>query len=215
MIRFDALTVILEEQVILENLSGELTPGRFHVLVGPSGSGKTTLLRSLAGLTPHMGRVWGPRPLMVFQSFDQLLPWKTLGENVAYALHLAGNREVAQVDRWLSAVDLIDAKDQYPRALSGGMRQRGALARALAFDPSVLLLDEPFGSLDEGLKRRLGEMVRAIQRQTGKTFLFVTHDLEEALRLGDEILVLETKDRLVSLTPEAAANHPFFLGGRR
>ncbi len=102
-----------------------------------------------------------------------------------------------------------------PPALSGGMRQRGALARALAYDPSVLLLDEPFGSLDEGLKRKLGEMVVDLQRQTQKTFLFVTHDLEEALRLADDILIVEAKDRLVSLTPEAAVNHPFFLSGTR
>jgi NitT/TauT family transport system ATP-binding protein len=152
---------------------------------------------------------------MVFQTFDQLFPWKTLGQNVAYAMKLSGEHREAEVDRWLEAVELTDAKDQYPRALSGGMRQRGALARALAHDPAVLLLDEPFGSLDEGLKRKLGEMVVRLQRQTQKTFLFVTHDLEEALRLADEILILEAKDRLVSLTPEAAVTHPFFLSGTR
>ncbi len=178
--------------------------GEKFVLLGPSGCGKSTLLKAVAGfLQPARGVVElegvpvtrpGPDRVVVFQEFDQLLPWRTVLGNVTYPLRVAKRlpepaaREAAF--RFLAMVGLERFATAYPHQLSGGMKQRVAIARALALDPRILLMDEPFASLDALSRRRLQEELLAIWQATQKTILFVTHSIPEAVLLGDRILVL-------------------------
>ncbi len=184
-------------------------PGEFSVLVGPSGSGKSTLLRTANALTPiTRGHVWvqspdGPvdvaacrprrhRIAMVFQQFA-LLPGRTVAENVALGLELRGDPLPARrriVSEKLELVGLAGWGDRDVRELSGGMQQRVGIARALATDADILLMDEPFSALDALIRRKLQEELRTLQQQVRKTVLFVTHDLDEAARLGDRISVM-------------------------
>ncbi len=176
--------------------------GEFMVIVGPSGCGKTTLLQIVAGLEePTRGEVrlagkkisgWGSERTMIFQDYT-LFPWLTVRGNVEFGLKLAG---IPQSERARIALDLIRRvglegfEDHYPGELSGGMQQRVAIARALAVDPAVLLMDEPFASVDAITRGKLqAELVR-LWSESGKTVLFVTHSLREALLLADRIVVL-------------------------
>jgi NitT/TauT family transport system ATP-binding protein len=164
-------------------------------LLGPSGCGKTTLLRTVDGLiVPDDGevtiggrRVTGPRPdvAMVFQHFG-LFPWKRLHQNVAYGLE----RAVAHYTR---LVGLAGFEQAYPYQLSGGMQQRAGLARALAVNPSILLMDEPFGSLDAQTRETLQEELSRILAREPKTVLFVTHSIDEAIFLGDRVVVMSSR----------------------
>lgn len=174
----------------------------FVCLLGPSGCGKTTILKSIAGLIPLDGgevcidgvRVVSPGPdrAMVFQHFA-LLPWADVMTNVAFGLELRG---VPKPVREQTARDLIRAvglagfERHYPRQLSGGMQQRVGLARALAVDPKILLMDEPFGAVDEQTRRLLQEDLLALHERTRKTVVFVTHSMDEAVRLGDRVVLL-------------------------
>jgi NitT/TauT family transport system ATP-binding protein len=171
-------------------------------LLGPSGCGKTTLLRVVDGLiAPDEGEVaidgrpvTGPRPdvAMVFQQFA-LFPWKRLRQNIAYGLELRGGprAEVAPVvARYIRMVGLAGFEQAYPFQLSGGMQQRAGLARALAVNPSVLLMDEPFGSLDAQTRETMQEELGHILAREPKTVLFVTHSIDEAIVLGDRIIVM-------------------------
>lgn len=184
-------------QVTLEVREGELM-----VVLGPSGCGKTTLLQIVAGLeAPTRGRVllrgrpiqgWSRERTLVFQEYN-LFPWLTAGENVAFGLRLQGmgseeRREAAH--RVLSRLGLSGFERLYPHQLSGGMRQRVAIARSLAVNPEVLLLDEPFASVDALTRARLQEELLRIWEEYGKTVLFVTHNIREALLLADRIVVL-------------------------
>ncbi|QKK01474.1 MAG: ATP-binding cassette domain-containing protein [Pseudomonadota bacterium] len=181
---------------VVEDIDLCLHAGRCAALVGPSGCGKTTLLRIAAGLLePESGRMTSrfERPACVFQE-PRLLPWRRAEANIALGLeargvgrHEAGRRARALGQR----VGLNeDALTRYPHELSGGMRQRVALARALAIDPDLLLLDEPFSALDIGLRFDLQNLLLAELRERGTAALLVTHDLREALRLADELVVL-------------------------
>jgi len=194
---FDSLTVI-------ERMNLAIAEGEFLAVVGPSGCGKSTLLRVLAGLVrPSGGRVLidgeevqGPNPRhnMVFQE-HALYPWRTVFQNVALGLEIQG-RERNQIEEsvtgLLAMVGLERFASYYPRQLSGGMRQRAALARVLAVDPDVLLLDEPFGALDAMTRLTLQDELLRLWVHSGKTVVLVTHDVEEALVLSDRVVIMST-----------------------
>jgi NitT/TauT family transport system ATP-binding protein len=191
-----------ERQVhALEDINLEIQDGEFVCLVGLSGCGKTTLLNILSGFVEiTSGDVWmDNKPItdtydrgVVFQEYA-LFPWRTALKNVEYGLQI---RKIPAVQRekiareFLRLVRLEQFADFFPHNLSGGMRQRVAVARALAFDPQVLLMDEPFGALDAQTREELQELTVDIWRKTKKTVLYVTHNLSEAVYLGDRIVVL-------------------------
>lgn len=190
---------------VLDNVSLEIRAGEFVAITGPSGCGKTTLLRLVAGLLhPTAGAIRidgepvvgpGPDRVIVFQD-AALLPWATVLRNVAFGVELAGIARGGAADRLalaqLDAVGLADVAGRHPAELSGGMRQRVGLARALAVAPSMLLMDEPFASLDEPQRLGLGRDLVALWRRTWPTVLFVTHSIEEAVTLADRVIVLRS-----------------------
>jgi NitT/TauT family transport system ATP-binding protein len=173
------------------------------IVIGRSGCGKSTLLKAVAGFeAPVAGTIAvagrsslapGPDRAVVFQEFDQLFPWRTVLDNVAYPLRVNGRSRRAAADvarELLELTGLSDAADRYPHQLSGGMKQRAAIARALALEPSLLLMDEPFGALDAITRQRLQAELNEIVARTQVALLFVTHSIEEALILGDRVVVL-------------------------
>jgi ABC-type nitrate/sulfonate/bicarbonate transport system ATPase subunit len=184
----------------VEGVDFSVVEGEFVSLVGPSGCGKSTLLRMAAGLaSPTTGTVYfegepirgpGHERGFVFQSYSAF-PWLTVRQNVAFGLKddpLAADK----VNRWLSEMGLVDFADAYPKALSGGMRQRLAIARALIVEPKLLLMDEPFGALDEQTRQSMQELIIAVARNRC-TVLFVTHDIREAVLLSQRIVVLSAR----------------------
>ncbi|HYZ17337.1 MAG TPA: ABC transporter ATP-binding protein [Candidatus Acidoferrum sp.] len=178
--------------------------GEKFVLIGPSGCGKTTLLKAIAGfLHPAAGTITldgrpieepGPDRTVVFQDFDQLFPWRTVLDNVVYALgvakHLRGAAARERAMAMLALVGIERAAGRYPHQLSGGMKQRGAIARALALEPRILLMDEPFGALDAITRSQLQLDLNAIWRKTGVTIVLVTHSIQEAVFLGHQVAVM-------------------------
>jgi ABC-type nitrate/sulfonate/bicarbonate transport system ATPase subunit len=196
--RFGGLTV-------LDGLSLHVEPGEFTAIVGPSGCGKSTALRMLAGLErADEGRVLvgdesvqgpGPDRVLLFQE-HALYPWRTVAENVGFGLELAGVSEAERVERTtaiLSRVGLERFADYYPNQLSGGMRQRASIARALILDPQVLLLDEPYGALDAITRLAMQNDLLRLWEGTEKTMLLVTHDVDEAIYLADRIYVMSPR----------------------
>jgi sulfonate transport system ATP-binding protein len=191
----------LNGRAALAGIDLEVARGEIVALVGTSGSGKSTLLRVISGLeVPTNGevqingrRVEGPSPEigMVFQE-PRLMPWLSVAQNVGFGLDGVVPRAEAdqQIARILSEVGLSDAADALPRELSGGMAQRVAIARALVTNPEVLLLDEPFSALDAFIRLGLQDHLMRIWSLHGPTMIFVTHDIEEALALGDRVLVM-------------------------
>ena len=194
----------------LRGIDLDFPRGRLTSLLGPSGCGKTTLLKIIAGLLDANagtvtvnGRVVtgpGPERAFVFQDFA-LLPWATVVRNVAFGLEL---RNVARAEResvarrYIEEVGLTGFEDKYPHELSGGMRQRVGLARALAVDASVLLLDEPFSAVDEQNRRKFQEDLIRLRAAENKTFIFVTHSIEEAVYIGDRIVLLSPRPGRIS-----------------
>jgi ABC-type nitrate/sulfonate/bicarbonate transport system ATPase subunit len=189
----------------LDNISFEVEDKEFSVIVGPSGCGKTSLLRLVAGLIePTEGsisldnaRISGPGKDrgMVFQSYT-LFPWLTVQDNVEFGMRIAGvaaaqRRETAR--RFIAQVGLNGFERLYPKQLSGGMMQRVALARALANDPAVLLMDEPFGALDSQTRSLMQELLLDIWQSSHKTVLFITHDIDESILLGDRVYVMTAR----------------------
>jgi NitT/TauT family transport system ATP-binding protein len=174
------------------------------VMLGPSGCGKSTLLKAAGGyIHPVEGRILlnggvvkspGPDRVFVFQEFDQLLPWKTAKENIVFALTASGKLPRRQAEErathFLAKVNLTAFAGQYPHTLSGGMKQRVAIARALAMEPQILLMDEPFAALDALTRLKMQDELLELWQETEFTVLFVTHSIEEALRVGSRILLL-------------------------
>ena len=177
------------ERTVIDGLDLRIRRGEFVVLLGESGCGKTTLLRALAGLDAvDGGRIDGPRqPAVVFQE-HRLLPWDTLWRNVALGLDDATGRPLAEAA--LAEVGLGDRLDDWPRNLSGGQAQRVALARALVREPRLLLLDEPFAALDALTRIRMQGLVKQLVARHRPGVLLVTHDVDEAVALGDRVLVM-------------------------
>ncbi|MCX4764222.1 ABC transporter ATP-binding protein [Streptomyces sp. NBC_01275] len=187
---------------VLDGVDLDVAPGEILTVVGRSGCGKSTLLRTLAGLlSPLAGAIsQDGRPLtgpaadraLIFQE-DALLPWRTLRANVELPLAVKGLPRAerrAQADSWLTRVGLADQSRQLPHRVSGGQRQRAQLARALAGAPRAVLMDEPFGALDAQTRAGMQDLLVEVLRGTGATVVFVTHDVDEALFLGDRVALL-------------------------
>ncbi len=193
---------------VLDNINLNIDDGNFVCIVGFSGCGKTTLLRVVGGFESYTGTVLhddkpiiapSPTRFMVFQELNQLLPWKTTIENIAFGPKLSGNKSSRKPLEMLELVGLTDARHKYPHELSGGMKQRTAIARALVMNPSILLMDEPFGSLDAQTRRRLQSELVQIWQTIKITILFVTHNIRESIFLADRVVVLSKKGRIQSI----------------
>lgn len=234
-VRFRAVGMTYESRrgptTAIENVTGDVAHGRFVSVIGPSGCGKSTLLDIVAGLTlPTSGdvsvdgvQVTKPRRevAMVFQD-DSTLHWRTVQQNVEFGLEAAGvgrseRRETAR--HFIDLVGLSGFESHHPRELSGGMKQRVAIARALALDPGMLLMDEPFGALDQQTRMFIGAELVRIWEATKKTVLFVTHDIQEAVHLSDEVWVMSHRPSVLREVikidigrprPAEAIKHPEF-----
>lgn len=184
--------------VVLDDISLDIAPGEFVCLLGASGCGKSTLLNLIAGLEPvTSGAIQTPDggSAVMFQE-SALMPWLTARRNIELALRLRGvprGERRTEADRLLATVNLAEAGDRRPHELSGGMRQRVALARALAQDRPVLLMDEPFAALDAITRDLLHEELERVWRATGRTIVFVTHNVREAARLGQRVVLLSSR----------------------
>jgi NitT/TauT family transport system ATP-binding protein len=205
----------------LRNVSLSVEAGEFCTIIGPSGCGKSTLLGMLGGLVaPDTGRVLiagrpvsGPDPSTVATVFQDpgLYPWRTVVENIEFGLELQG---VARADRRRAATELLGPlglrgfAGKYPRELSGGMRQRVAIGRALAIDTPIVLMDEPFGALDEQTRMLMGEWLLEIWRRSGKTVVFVTHSLHEALALSTHVVVMTARPGRIKSVLELPMAYP-------
>jgi NitT/TauT family transport system ATP-binding protein len=186
----------------VDHMSFDVAPGEFLAVIGPSGCGKSTLFNVIGGLLDgYEGRVSvagetvkGPHASigMVFQE-ESTFPWRTVSENVAFPLEIAGMPKAQRLERAKHFIDLVGLtgfEKRYPAELSGGMRQRVAIARTLASEPKILLMDEPFGALDEQTRLLLGDKVLQIQDQLKQTCLLITHNITEAVQLADRVLVM-------------------------
>jgi len=192
--------------VALRDVNLTVRAGELVTLVGPSGCGKSTVLDLIGGLTqPTSGtvsidgnRITGPGPdrSVVFQQYT-LLPWRTAQANIEFALEAVGgwnkSERVERAREYLELVGLTEFANRYPHELSGGMKQRVAIARSLSYEPGVLLMDEPFGALDAQTRERLQEELVDIWRRTGTTIVFITHDIEEAVFLGERVAVMSNR----------------------
>jgi NitT/TauT family transport system ATP-binding protein len=222
--------------VALQNINLEVEPNESLCILGPSGCGKTTLLRIIDSLIPRdEGDVFingtpvhqpCPDVAMVFQHFG-LFPWKRLDENIAYGLELRGRAKqetIAAVQRYIELMGLKGFEKSYPHQLSGGMQQRAGLARALAINPSLLLMDEPFGALDAQTREMMQEELLRILDSEKKTMIFVTHSIDEAILLGDRIVMMSRRPgRVREIFPVdiprprkiiSVRSHPRYIGLR-
>ncbi len=207
-IRFAGVSKIFEpmHEVALRNATFEVAQGEFFCIIGPSGEGKSTILQLIAGLEKESeGTITKPESVsMVFQA-GALLPWLTVRENVALGLaakKMTAARANAEGMRYVLMMGLGGFEEKYPRDISGGQRQRVGIARALAADPAVLLLDEPFSALDPKTTEELHEDIIKIWRDTKKTIVMISHLIEEAVSLADRILLIKnhTVDRVFTIT---------------
>ncbi len=204
--------------VALDNITLNIAPGTFCVVVGPSGCGKTTMLRIVAGLEESTSGNFGIRrenpdkPLnsMVFQG-DSIFPWLNVWDNAAYGLKMRGVNPTAireVVSHYLDRTGLRRFAEYYPHQLSGGMRQRVSIARAFANDPEVLFMDEPFSALDEQNKLLLQEELLRIWEEHKKTVIFITHSVDEAVTLGDKIVVMTANPGRIKTTVDINLPRP-------
>ena len=199
----DSINVVYQESLVaLQNVSLDIPAAKLTAILGPSGCGKTTLLKVIAGLIkPTSGSVKvrgkeiegpGPDRALVFQDFA-LLPWATVLQNVGFGLRARGvpkkEREETSL-HYIKEVGLLGFEDKYPHQLSGGMRQRTGLARALTINSDILLMDEPFSAVDEQMRRKLQEDLLKLLKVENKTVIFVTHSIEEAVYLADQVIIL-------------------------
>jgi NitT/TauT family transport system ATP-binding protein len=208
------------DTVAVEGLNLTVKDGEFVALVGPSGCGKSTLLKAVCGLLrPEKGEIiLDGRPVngvpdkvgFVFQH-DALLPWKTVLDNVKLALEAKGlkkNEQTAQARHFVELVGLKGFEKYFPKQLSGGMRKRVTLARAFAYDPDLYLMDEPFGPLDAQTRVMIGDAFLKMWEKVGKSVLFVTHDIEEAIVLSDRVLVMSKRPGRVKAEFEVKLGRP-------
>ncbi len=206
-----------KEIVVLDGLDFSLECGDFLTILGPSGCGKSTLIRCICSFeSVNRGNILldgqpigkpGIDRIMVFQDFNQLFAWKSVLDNVVYPLklnHIGKNHEdrVRIAEKYLDMVHLRDFLNAFPNQLSGGMRQRVAIARALAMEPKVLLMDEPFGALDAQTRTILQKELLQIWGKTGSTIIFITHNIQEAIILGNKIIVLSQLPARIKLLEE-------------
>jgi NitT/TauT family transport system ATP-binding protein len=188
--------------VALKDINLTIASGEFVCLLGPSGCGKSTLLNAIAGFShPTSGDIWagdkrvtapGPDRGMVFQEYA-LFPWMSIQQNIAFGLEIAGRSAPAireRVDMLLNMLGLHEFRDRFPKDLSGGMRQRVAIARVLALDSPIMLMDEPFGALDALTRRNLQDELLKIWKELNTTIVFVTHSIEESIYLADRTIVM-------------------------
>ena len=217
-----ALSVSFGDHLVLDRVDIDVADGEFLSIVGPSGCGKTTLLRILAGLmSPTSGQalalgkpIDGPSRdrAIVFQDYSRaLLPWRTVWANVALAFESQGIRRAQRRDKAYALLELMGltkAGEQFPGQLSGGMQQRVQIARCLAQEPSVLLMDEPFGALDAMTRQSLQDEISRLSAERKVTVVFITHDLEEAIYLGDRVVALAPNPGQVAELIDVGLNRP-------
>ena len=227
MLEVKGITKVFRDFVVLKNISMEAKEGEFVCIVGPSGCGKTTLLRIIAGLEKaDEGDIYVDGKVMnepsrekgmVFQEFA-LFPWRTLRKNVEFGLEytktpLIDRKNLSQ--EYIKLVGLSGWEDKYPHELSGGMKQRVAIARALVNNPRILLMDEPFASVDMQTRNRLqGELLR-IWEETRKTIVFVTHNIDESVYLADRVIVLTSPPATIKNVYEIGLKRPRDRTGRK
>ncbi|MFZ7121098.1 MAG: ABC transporter ATP-binding protein [Eubacteriaceae bacterium] len=210
-IKIEKLIKSYEERMIINSIDLTINKGEFICILGTSGCGKTTLLNIIGGflqkdhgkITLKGTQITKPvtECVMVFQELDQLFPWMTLQQNIEFALKNSKQKyskvEINELSsKYIQMVKLQGFEKYYPNQLSGGMKQRTAIARALVTTPEVLLMDEPFGSLDVQTKKELQEILLSIWKQTKTTIVFVTHDVRESLKLADRIVIM--KDTMIN-----------------
>ena len=196
-------------RAILENLNLTVHENEFICILGPSGCGKSTLLRCIAGFEDYTGtiecggkRVTGPAPerMMVFQDYNQLFPWKTVEKNIQYPLKVKGIRDNAELqrisDEYIKKVGLDGYQKYYPHELSGGMKQRVAIAKALALKPEIILMDEPFAALDAITRNSLQKELYRISTSEKVTVIFITHNIQEAITLGTRVMLMNKQGKI-------------------
>ncbi|WP_405450271.1 ABC transporter ATP-binding protein [Streptomyces erythrochromogenes] len=218
---FEGVRKTFGDFTALDGIDLEIQSGEFLVVVGPSGCGKSTLLDLLGGLSaPTAGRILlDGKPVtgpgldrgIVFQQYA-LLPWRTALGNVEFGLEATGvprRERKSRAREFLDLVGLTGFEDRHPHQLSGGMRQRVAIARSLAYDPDVLLMDEPFAALDAQTRESLQDELRRIWQRTGKTVVFITHGIEEAVYLGQKVAVMTSRPgRIKEIVPVSFGERP-------
>jgi NitT/TauT family transport system ATP-binding protein len=208
------------EVIALDDINLDIKDGEFICLLGPSGCGKSTLLNAIAGFSlPTTGTIFvngvtvqlpGPDRGMVFQEYA-LFPWMTVEKNIAFGLEIQKQPKVRikeNVDALLEMLKLKDFRDRYPKDLSGGMRQRVAIARVLALDSPIMLMDEPFGALDSLTRRNLQDELLRIWMEFKKTIIFVTHSIEESIYLADRIVVMTYRPGRIKKDIHVSLPHP-------
>jgi NitT/TauT family transport system ATP-binding protein len=214
-----------QQKTVIDQLNLDVREGEFVCILGPSGCGKSTLLNIIAGfLSPTSGQVLidgrpvdGPNPRRIFVFQERgVFPWLTVTGNIGFGLgHLPRPERQARIAHYIKMVGLDGCEDAYPHELSGGMNQRVEVARALAVDPDVLYLDEPFGALDSITRHIMrGELLRIWQLEK-KTVLFVTHDIEESIQLADRVVVMSTRPATIRRIVEIDIPHPRDLSSPR
>lgn len=195
---------------VLKDVNLEIEKGEFVCILGPSGCGKSTLIRCICGFEEFDGTIIsngnpvtkpGTDRMMVFQDFNQLYPWKTVEKNIQYPLKVQGMKDKKQLkeisDEALKKVDLDGRQKLYPHELSGGMKQRVAIAKALALKSDVILMDEPFAALDAMTRNKLQAELQIIHKEAQNTVIFITHNIQEALVLGTRVLVMDKNGDII------------------
>lgn len=226
-IEYQDITMSYNQKVIVENFNLTIEQGEFVTIIGSSGCGKTTVLKMVNGLIhPDRGTVFVHGKDIQKEDMIQLrrnigyaiqgnvlFPHMTVEQNISYVPHLLNTKDkektIKAVNKWMEIVGLdLELKDRYPDNLSGGQQQRVGIARALAASPDILLMDEPFGAVDEITRLSLQDEIKRIHQETGITILFVTHDIREALKLGTKVLVMDKGEIQQYDTPDQILSNP-------